>query len=467
MHFLELDIPDVGVPVKFKMLGLEESQMFHISAAELDESSYKRAVIEKVIYNFKSDVAMVVRELPKTGAARVLDLLYNHAIMLNPGLDYDSWLSLGHADGSAVGVTNTSKPRRKRRTKAEAEAEKGYLFDKVKFLNLERHLKERVIGQNEAISEIVSVLKRSFAGLGDVDRPLGVFLFAGSSGIGKTYLAKELHKYLFGDSYNIVRIDCGEYQHKHENQKFTGSPPGYIGHEDGGILANQILEHPNTVLLIDEIEKAHPDILDTFLRIFDEGMLTDSQGREVNFRNTIVIMTTNLGNKKIVDAMTGKRTGFGRESLHVALEEAKLPSRATIESETDEAVRKALKPELLNRLDRVVVFNHLTQADYQLIAALELQILQEKLARQGYGVVYDPDVVTSMIELGVNPVEGARKLSRIRRKFIEDPLADLLLETTHPMGTIFQLLPDEVRKFRVLTQLPAPKTGGIEVTKER
>lgn len=438
MALEEIFSPELDVIVKYKKLAPEDAQLFYLDHDGVSAEDYRKAVLEHVIFNLKSDVAKKLKELEREDGEAILAQLYNQAVMLNAGLNYATWHSLSRMKipGTAIEPVKTTRKTSPKRT---AHKEK---LARSKFLNLERHLKERVIGQDESIAEVVSALKRAHVGLQDPNRPLGVFLFAGASGVGKSLLAKELHKYLYDEKNEIVRIDCGEYQQKHDNQKLIGSPPGYYGYDEGGQLTNQVIANPDTVVLIDEVEKAHPDILHTFLRVFDEGVLTDNQGRAVSFRNTVVIMTTNLGNDKIVAGMTGKRMGFGNP-LFIDIKDVVLPSRTWITTNTDEEIRKHFKPELLNRIDKTIVFNHLSIADYSKIADLELQVVQNKISDRGLSISWDQDVINQMITTGVNPVEGARKLERVRRIDIEDQLADMLLDHNYPKGTIFQIVPEQ------------------------
>ena len=309
---------------------------------------------------------------------------------------------------------------------------------KEKFLGLENYLKQNIIGQDESIHSIISALKRSQVGLNDDNRPLGVFLFAGASGVGKTHLANTLHKYLFGSENSMVRIDCGEFQHKHENQKLIGSPPGYIGHEDGGQLINLVKKYPNTVVLLDEVEKAHQDLWNTFLRVFDDGMLTDNKGKQVSFRNTVIIMTTNLGNDKTADNLLKTTAGFtGR--VDVSFKTKETPNRSIVEKNTFEAIRKHFKPEFINRMDKIVIFNHLDKKDLLQIAELEMSIVKSKLLSKGFSVIYTDNVLDAMLDMGVDSVKGARGLAQIRRELIEDELADLILNNTIPRGSIFHI----------------------------
>lgn len=311
-------------------------------------------------------------------------------------------------------------------------------ISKQKYFGLQDHLKSNVIGQDQAIEIITSSLKRSQAGLSDNDRPLGVFLFAGSSGVGKTHLANTLHKYLFGNDYPMIRIDCGEYQHKHENQKLIGSPPGYVGHDEGGQLVNIVKQYPSAVILLDEVEKAHPDLWHTFLRVFESGVMNDAKGELVDFKNSIVIMTTNLGNNKIAEYLLGSGTGFN-QNIHYKTETRKIPERSIVEKNTNDAIKKHFKPEFLNRLDKIVIFNYLSQNDCETIAKLEMSIVAEKMKKKGFIFEYNASVIEGLVNQGIDTIKGARGLSQIRREQIESPLADTIIETVVPRGSIFNL----------------------------
>jgi len=323
-------------------------------------------------------------------------------------------------------------------TKKKDAVKKPKPIARQKFLGLENYLKTSVIGQDPAIDAIVSSLKRSQVGLGDEDRPLGVLLFAGSSGVGKTHLANSLHKYLFGNEHPMVRIDCGEFQHKHENQKLIGSPPGYIGHDEGGQLVNLVKQNPSTVVLLDEVEKAHPDIWNTFLRVFDDGILTDAKGEVVNFKNTIIIMTTNLGNDKTSDHLLSSGTGFNRD-ISYKLGTKAIPNRSIIERNTNDAIKKQFKPEFLNRIDKIVIFNFLSEIDCEKIARIEMSIVIDKLSKKGYQVEYTDEVIEALIEKGIDTIKGARGLSQIRREGIENLIADTLISSPMPKGTTFHI----------------------------
>ena len=311
-------------------------------------------------------------------------------------------------------------------------------ISRQKFLGLEGHLLDNIIGQEEAVDSVVSALKRSQVGLNDKNRPLGIFLFAGSSGVGKTHLASTLHKYLFSEEYPMVRIDCGEFQHKHENQKLIGSPPGYVGHDEGGQLVNLVKKNPHTVVLLDEVEKAHADMWNTFLRVFEDGVLTDGKGEEVSFLNTVIIMTTNLGNEKTVDYLLSGGTGFAKNINHKT-STTQMPAKEMVEKNTLDAVRKHFRPEFINRLDKIIVFNHLDRSNLEKIAELEMSIIMDKLSKKGYSINYTDEVISALLDKGVDSVKGARGLAQVRREKMEDQLADILIKSAPPRGTIFEI----------------------------
>lgn len=452
MKVYEIFIPEVGTYVKFKQLQPEDTESFVNDMPDVSKEEFMKRVLANFIFNMKSEIVDSLKMMSRKSATATIEALYNGCVMLNPGLEIDNWIRLSYSieaedtvvkelealETKAIGPSTVAKSQIKK-------------ISKSKFLNLEKYLKERVIGQNHAIEAVVSALKRSQTGLNDANRPLGVFLFAGSSGIGKTHLARELHAYLFGDKYDIIRVDCGEFQHKHENQKLMGSPPGYIGHDEGGQLTNQITQHPDTVVLLDEVEKAHPDLWNTFLRVFDEGIITNNKGEHVSFRNAIIIMTTNLGNDKIVDSLVGKGIGFTART-EVQTKTIAIPPRPQVERLASDSIRKTFRSEFLNRIDKIIVFNHLTQGDYSKIAELELQTIDDKLAKRGTSLRFDDSAINALIVNGVDTVKGARGMAQVRRDEIEDRLADILLTTPCPRGTIFEVsYPVDKFEINVLT----------------
>lgn len=288
--------------------------------------------------------------------------------------------------------------------------------DQQDILGLAKTLKRRIIGQDEAVSSIARALRRSRAGLGDPTRPLGVFMLLGPSGVGKTELCKALSEALFGSEEALIRIDMSEYSEEATASRLIGSPPGYVGHGEGGQLTDAVLKRPYSVVLFDEIEKAHPKIFSLLLQLLDDGQLTDSVGRKVNFKNTIVMMTSNAG----VSFDMEKRLGFALGT------EAHDPGKAILAQ-----VKQTFRPEFLGRIDELIVMRSLTKEDGARIAALMLGRIAQQLGKQGVMLEYDDDVPALLALEGVDTMSGARNLRRVITRRVEDPLSDLLLTGHH------------------------------------
>jgi ATP-dependent Clp protease ATP-binding subunit ClpC len=463
MRVYQIFIPELNAYVKFKVLPPEEITNFLGDLGPLEDGEFCKIVLERLVFNMKTELRESLKMMSNEAAKATITAIYNGCVMLNPGIDLDLWVDMAYAKPLA---TNADSPTEVVGNSEEMvtavevpAAAKKKKISNAKFNSLRPALQERIVGQPEAIDTVCKALMRSQAGLSDANRPLGVFLFAGPSGVGKTSLAKELQKHLYGAG-EIVRVNCGEYQHKHDNQKLIGSPPGYIGHDEGGQLTNGILANPNTVVLLDEVEKAHIDIWNTFLNIFDEGMTTDSMGRQVDFRNAIIIMTTNLGNDKIVSDMTRRGTGFGSRIEHV-LTTKEMPSRTLVERTTQEEIRKLFKPEFLNRVDSAVVFNHLAPEDFAAIADLEMRSVDEKLSKKGISFSWDEKVLEALIDKGVDTVMGARGMEKVRRDEIETLLAGAILDLKGVRGTVFDLTFGE--EFNLNVRKPV-KQGKAKTT---
>lgn len=270
-----------------------------------------------------------------------------------------------------------------------------------KYLNLEKTLSERVIGQDEAIAAVANAIRRNKTGIGDEHRPLGSFLFAGPTGVGKTELAKVLASMLFDDEKALTRIDMSEYMEKFSVSRLIGAPPGYVGYDEGGQLTEVVRRRPYSVVLFDEIEKAHPDVFNVLLQILDDGRLTDGQGRLVDFTNTIIIMTSNLGSRQLIDA-PDVRTG------HEAVMEV---------------IRASFKPEFINRIDEIIIFNQLGKAQISAIVSLQLRKLADRLSNRNLHLKWDDSVVDLVSEAGFDPDYGARPIKRAIQTMVENPLA--------------------------------------------
>lgn len=284
-----------------------------------------------------------------------------------------------------------------------------------RLLNMEQILHERIVGQDKAVSSVARAIRRGRVGLKNPNRPLGSFIFLGPTGVGKTELCKTLAETMFGNEDAIVKLDMSEYMEKHTVSKLIGSPPGYVGFDEGGQLTEKIRRKPYSVVLFDEIEKAHPDVFNMLLQILEDGVLTDSQGRKVSFKNSIIIMTSNVGASKIVDKKAS--LGFGENG-----------ENNDIESLVMGDLKKTFKPEFLNRIDEIIVFNQLEQKDIEEIAKRMLSSLTKRVAELEIELDFTPEAVTAIAEAGFDKVYGARPLRRAIQQKIEDPLSELILE---------------------------------------
>ena len=281
--------------------------------------------------------------------------------------------------------------------------------EREKLLRLEEELHRRVVGQDEAVAAVADAIRRSRAGLADEGRPIGSFIFLGPTGVGKTETAKALAQNLFDSGDNIVRLDMSEYMERHAVARLIGAPPGYIGYEEGGQLTEAVRRKPYSVLLFDEIEKAHPDVFNTLLQLLDDGRLTDSHGRTVDFRNTVVIMTSNIGSPQILEA---SRSGAGYEGI-----------RETVMG----LLQQQFRPEFLNRVDDIIVYHALSRAQVSAIAEIQLDRVRARLAERHIGLSLTPAALEHLAQLGYDPVFGARPLQRVIRQRIETPLSKMLI----------------------------------------
>jgi ATP-dependent Clp protease ATP-binding subunit ClpC len=286
-----------------------------------------------------------------------------------------------------------------------------------KLLKMEDEIRSRVIGQNEAVTTISKALRRSRADLKDPRRPIGSFLFLGPTGVGKTYLARHLAEFMFGDPDSLIQIDMSEYMEKFSSSRLIGSPPGYVGHEEGGQLSEAVRRRPYSVVLFDEVEKAHPDVMNLLLQILEEGVITDSLGRKIDFRNTIIILTSNIGASDIKRQTT---LGFGAMAQDQGDFEG---MKAKILEES----KRFFKPEFLNRLDDTVVFQMLEKDDLNKIVDLEVEKLVKRLSEKDITLALSDAARTLLATKGYDPAYGARPMRRAVERYLEDPLAEALL----------------------------------------
>ena len=311
------------------------------------------------------------------------------------------------------------------------------LDERNNLINLDGNLNSKVIGQEEAVKKITKAIRRNRMGIKDPNKPIGSFIFLGSTGVGKTYLAKQLAKEIFGTEDNMIRVDMSEYQEKHTISRLIGSPPGYVGHDEGGQLTEQVKNKPYSVVLFDEIEKAHKDIFSTLLQLLDDGHITDSLGRKINFKNCLIIMTSNIGVKRLQEfgAGVGFKTG---------------KSEAVREEEKREILKKELSkffaPEFLNRIDDVVIFNSLEKKHIDVITKLEVDRLLKRVLDKHYNFTYDQDLIDYISKVGFDETFGARPIKRAIQDKIEDLISEkiLMMEIEENKDYVLKVDNDEV-----------------------
>jgi len=287
--------------------------------------------------------------------------------------------------------------------------------EREKLLHMEDELHKRVVGQHEAIAAVSDAVRRSRAGLQDEKRPIGSFIFLGSTGVGKTELAKALAEYLFDNENSITRIDMSEYQEKFSVTRLIGSPPGYVGYDEGGQLTEAVRHKPYSVVLFDEIEKAHPDVFNVLLQVLDDGRLTDNKGRMVNFKNTIIIMTSNLGSHLIQENLSRITAGNMAEIIEETREELM------------ELLKRTIRPEFLNRIDDIIIFAPLSRADIKEIVRLQFSMITKRVTRQNFSILITEEAVEWLANIGYDPQFGARPVKRVLQKYVLNELSRKIL----------------------------------------
>ncbi|MEO7641599.1 MAG: AAA family ATPase, partial [Ramlibacter sp.] len=296
--------------------------------------------------------------------------------------------------------------------------------EKDKLLVMEDKLHQRVVGQDEAITAVANAIRRSRSGLSDPNRPTGSFLFLGPTGVGKTELCKALAGFLFDSEDHLIRMDMSEFMEKHSVARLIGAPPGYVGYEEGGYLTEAVRRKPYSVLLLDEVEKAHPDVFNVLLQVLDDGRLTDGQGRTVDFKNTVIVMTSNIGSH-MIQAMVGR------------------PAEDIKDAVWDE-LKNHFRPEFLNRIDETVVFHGLDAQHIEKIAAIQLRLLEQRLAKMDLRLQVSSTALAELAKVGFDPVFGARPLKRAIQQRIENPLSRLILEGRFPPRSMIPVDVDPV-----------------------
>lgn len=388
----------------------------------MDEAGAAKKILEEEKPSELAEMEMKKNELEAEKKALVINQDYeNAAIVRNKVIDLKHKLDIY----TQLWEANASSPK-KIVSKEDIESiisemtgipiEQMTSSETEKIIHMEDELHKTVIGQEEAVNVISGTIRRSRAGISSPKHPVGSFIFLGPTGVGKTQLAKALAKYLFGTEESLIRIDMSDYMEKHTASRLVGAPPGYVGYEEGGILTEKVRRHPYSVILLDEIEKAHPDIFNLLLQMLEEGELSDNLGHVVNFRNTVIIMTSNAGARQITNE---GRVGFG-------LEDGVIPY-SEIKSSAMNELKKLLSPEILNRIDDVLVFNALSKKEISKILDIQIAELAERLKEKNLEIKIKPKAKEYLIENGYNPSMGARPMKRLIRKEIEDPLAMQIL----------------------------------------
>ena len=307
--------------------------------------------------------------------------------------------------------------------------------DRVRLKNLGGELNAKVIGQEEAVEVVSKAVLRARAGVKDRKRPIGIFMFLGPTGVGKTQLAKSLAESLYGSEENLIRVDMSEFNEKHNVARLIGSPPGYVGYDEGGQLTEKVRRKPFSIVLFDEIEKAHPDIFNTLLQVMDDGLLTDGHGRAVDFKNTIIIMTSNVGS----NILNRETIGFnGSESL----EQVEVQKDEKIALRVNDALKSYFKPEFINRIDDIVIFGSLSKKDIKVIVEKEIRVLNETLSDGGYVVQFSDKAKDYLVEHGYNLEMGARPLRRLIQKEVENKLSELIIDEKLKSGDIVDISSD-------------------------
>jgi ATP-dependent Clp protease ATP-binding subunit ClpB len=297
------------------------------------------------------------------------------------------------------------------------------LSERQKLLTLEKHLHDRVIGQEEAVTSVASAIRRARAGMNDPNRPIGSFLFLGPTGVGKTELARTLAEFLFDSDASMVRIDMSEYMEKHSVSRLIGAPPGYVGYEEGGQFSEAVRRHPYSVVLFDEVEKAHPDVFNILLQVLDDGRITDSQGRLVDCKNTVIIMTSNIGSDRILEVSKDLSSDLDGDSRYDEMRDKVL-----------DVLRNHFRPEFLNRIDETVIFHALRRNEIRSIAALQIKRIENRLSDRKISLKLSEEAKDYIAAVGYDPSYGARPLKRAIQREIENPIANKILEGTFAEG---------------------------------
>jgi ATP-dependent Clp protease ATP-binding subunit ClpC len=383
-----------------------------------DKKSYKRLVINTAVVNYLDEIAdLVFGENNYSLFGEIAEQeLYNLCIKVNPLLDIKK-VTISVDDDRDVGKMPLLEQI--------SEGEDGSIDISDRLINMEEHLHRRVIGQDEAVNLVSQAIRKAHVGLRNPKKPIGSFIFAGQTGVGKTELAKALAEFLFGDENELIRIDCSEYSLSHEYAKLIGAPPGYVGHKDGGYLTEAVKNKPKSVVLFDELEKAHKKVHNLLLQIMDDGILTDNKGQKISFKDTVIIMTSNVGVEEFKQIET--RIGFDHDQKDL--------SHSSKAAETRKALEKVFPPEFLNRVDEIVTFHALSRQECLQIVEIMLGEVTERLKNNlKMTIKVPPKVKEFLVEKGFNQKYGARPLKQAIKKYVESPLAELIIQGEFKQG---------------------------------
>jgi ATP-dependent Clp protease ATP-binding subunit ClpC len=393
---LDMKIPQVIEDLKTKASEIKQLKIDVVKKQNYEQAAELRDKERKIIAKLDSEKKKFEEEMSQSKREITLELVYD------------------------VVSTMTKIP-----------VNKMSIDDTKALVDLDKTLQQKVVGQDEAVLKIVKSIRRNRLGIKDPNRPIGSFIFLGSTGVGKTHLAKQLAKEIFGTEDSLIRVDMSEYQEKHTISKLVGAPPGYVGYDEGGQLTEQVKNKPYSVILFDEVEKAHKDIFSVLLQIMDDGHVTDSLGRKINFRNTMIIMTSNLGVKKLQDFGTG--IGFGS-------------SKYSNDEKKKEVLMKEMKnffsPEFLNRIDDIITFNSLNDESIKKIAEIEMKKLFSRLTDMNYKINYDQSVIDFISKVGYDETYGARPLKRAIQDKIEDLISEEVLKGNIKENTNYKVIVD-------------------------
>ena len=393
---LDMKIPQVIEDLKTKASEIKQLKIDVVKKQNYEQAAELRDKERKIIAKLDSEKKKFEEEMSQSKREITLELVYD------------------------VVSTMTKIP-----------VNKMSIDDTKALVDLDKSLQQKVVGQDEAVLKIVKSIRRNRLGIKDPNRPIGSFIFLGSTGVGKTHLAKQLAKEIFGTEDSLIRVDMSEYQEKHTLSKLVGAPPGYVGYDEGGQLTEQVKNKPYSVILFDEVEKAHKDIFSVLLQIMDDGHVTDSLGRKINFRNTMIIMTSNLGVKKLQDFGTG--IGFGS-------------SKYSNDEKKKEVLMKEMKnffsPEFLNRIDDIITFNSLNDESIKKIAEIEMKKLFSRLTDMNYKINYDQSVIDFISKVGYDDTYGARPLKRAIQDKIEDLISEEVLKGNIKENTNYKVIVD-------------------------